>query len=190
LDRAQAPTRVSPLRRILLAVVLVVSCSSLPAQQPTAVGMRLDISPQPLESALRELAAQSGLQLLFPAAGEAAHQVAPALVGVHTPREALDQLLADTDLKYEYVNSRTVAISEKRVNWRDGYIVFEDAALGEVVAEFNRHGSRTIYIEDPALAAVRLGGNFRADNSEAFLWLLENGFGITVEQRDDRIVLK
>ena len=178
------------IKRVVLALVLLVSCSALPAQQMASAEMHLDISSQPLESALHEFAAQSGLQLLFSSEETAMRQSAYAVVGVHTPREALDHLLADTGLKYEYVNSRTVAISEIRVSWRDGYVVFDDAALADVVAEFNRHNTRQIIIDDPSLAALRLGGNIQSSHSDAFIWLLQSGFPITVEQTEDRVVLK
>jgi hypothetical protein len=167
------------------------SCSTaLLAQQVASAEISVDISSQPLESALQQFALQTGLQVLFSSEEDAMQHPAPAISGVHTPRQALEQLLADTGLKYTYINSRTVAISENPVKWRDGYIVFEDAALGDVVAEFNRHNARKIYIEDASLAQIRLGGNFRFSNAEAFLWLLQKGFPIVVEQSDDRISLK
>ena len=33
-------------------------------------------------------------------------------------------------------------------------------------------------------------GNFRSDNTDAFLWLLQGGFPITVEEAEDRVVLR
>ena len=188
--RRSRATAAEWIERIVLGLALLGSCSSLLAQQVATAEMRLNISSQPLESALREFAAQSGVQLLFSSEGAAMGQPAPAITGFHAPREALDHLLADTGLKYEYVNSRTVAISEIRVSWRDGYVVFDDAALADVVAEFNRHNARQIFIDDPSLAALRIGGNIQSSHSDAFLWLLQNGFPITVEQTADRVVLK
>ena len=117
------------------------------------------------------------------------HRPAPAVIGMHTADGALRCLLANTGLKYEYVNSRTVAISEKRVVSVDGYVVFEDAALIDVVSEFNNHTQRKIFIADPALATFRLSGNFRTDNVTAFLRLLENGFPITIKETEDSVTL-
>ncbi|MEP7243754.1 MAG: FecR domain-containing protein [Gammaproteobacteria bacterium] len=154
----------------------------------------LNISAQPLESALQQFAQQSGLQVLFPSDGAVMRRPAPAMSGLHTPPEALDQLLADTGLRYEYVNSRTVAIREGSargvLSSHDGFIVFDDTPLADIVAEFNRYNRRKIFIEDPTLAAIRLGGNFRTDNTDAFLWLLQSGFPITVEQTEDKVVLR
>lgn len=80
--------------------------------------------------------------------------------------------------------------AEKLLSWRNGYVVFDDTALADAVAEFNRYNRRKIFIEDPSIAAIHIGGNFRSDNADAFLWLLQGGFPITVEQTEDRVVLK
>jgi len=44
--------------------------------------------------------------------------------------------------------------------WRSGYVFFRDTPLADAVAEFNRYNTRKIYIEDPAIAAVQIGGTF------------------------------
>jgi hypothetical protein len=176
--------------RTVLGLALAVSWSSLPAQQLAAAEMRLDISSQPRESALKQFSEQSGLQLLFSSEETAMREAAPAVIGFHTPRQALDHLLEGSGLKYEYVNARTVAIKEKRVSTRDGYVVFDDAELGDVVEEFNRNNERKIIIADPSLATIHLGGNLRSSNTEAFLALLQVGFPIIVEQTEDKVVLK
>jgi transmembrane sensor len=78
---------------------------------------------------------------------------------------------------------------EQLLSWRTGYLTFHDTALADAVADFNRYSSRKIVIEDPAIAGIRIGGNFRSGDADAFLWLLQSGFPINVEQRSDRIVL-
>jgi len=78
---------------------------------------------------------------------------------------------------------------EQLLSWRTGYIIFRDTALADAVADFNRYSARKIFIEDPAIAGIRIGGNFRSGDADAFLWLLQSGFPINVEQRSDRIVL-
>lgn len=79
---------------------------------------------------------------------------------------------------------------EKLLSWRRGYVSFDDMPLADAVAEFNRYNTRKIFIEDPAIAAIRVGGNFRSNNTDAFLDLLQNGFPIAVEESDDKVVLK
>ena len=176
--------------RAVLGVALALSWGLLHAQQIAAAEMRLDIPAQPRESALKQFSEQSGLQLLFSSEEAAMREAAPAVMGLRTPRQALDHLLAGTDLKYEYVNARTVAIKQKRVSTRDGYVVFDDAELGDVVEEFNRNNQRKIVIADPSLAKIHLGGNLRASNTEAFLALLQIGFPIAVQQTEDKAILK
>jgi transmembrane sensor len=78
---------------------------------------------------------------------------------------------------------------EQLLSWRAGYIIFRDTALADAVVEFNRYSARKIVIADPAIAGIRIGGNFRSDNANAFLWLLQSGFPIRVEQRSDRVIL-
>jgi transmembrane sensor len=78
---------------------------------------------------------------------------------------------------------------EQILSWRTGYLMFHDTPLVDAIAEFNRYSTRKIVIDDPTLASVRIGGRFRSTDSEAFLWLLQSGFPISVAQRDDRISL-
>ncbi len=78
---------------------------------------------------------------------------------------------------------------EQLLSWRAGYVTFRDTDLAEAVAEFNRYSARKITIQDSEIAHIRIGGNFRTDNAEAFLWLLQNGFPINVEERNGRIIL-
>jgi len=78
---------------------------------------------------------------------------------------------------------------EQLLSWRRGYVVFRDTTLADAVADFNRYSARKIFIEDPAIAGIRIGGNFRSGDTDAFLWLLQSGFPINVERRSDRIIL-
>lgn len=79
---------------------------------------------------------------------------------------------------------------EKLLSWRAGYVNFQDMPLADAVAEFNRYNTRKIFIEDPSIAAIHLSGNFRANNTEAFLDLIQTGFPINVENNGDKIILK
>ena len=78
---------------------------------------------------------------------------------------------------------------EQHLSWRTGYLTFHDTPLPDAIAEFNRYHNRKIVMDDPTLAALRIGGRFRTTDAEAFLWLLQSGFPISVAQRDDRISL-
>ena len=73
------------------------------------------IAPQPLTNALAEFAEQSGLQLVY---------LTELTEGIETegaeptemPERVLDQLLADTGLRYEFINDRTVSIEPKQTS--------------------------------------------------------------------------
>ena len=88
------------------------------------------------------------------------------------------------------IQQRPVQEVEDFLSWRRGYLVFRDTTLTDAVAEFNRYTTSKIVIEDDEVGALRIGGNFRSDNVEAFLRLLHEGFDIEVEKRDERLVLK
>lgn len=88
------------------------------------------------------------------------------------------------------VQERAPPDAEQILSWRTGYLVFEATPLAEAVAEFNRYNTRQIVIDDPSLAALRIGGNFRSNNTDAFLWLLQAEFGVEIEQEAGRAHLK
>ncbi|MCH1999889.1 STN domain-containing protein, partial [Achromobacter xylosoxidans] len=66
--------------------------------QPQAAPMQFSIAAQPLDRALRLFSEQSRHQVLFDEAAVAGQQ-APAIEGRYTPREALDRLLAGTNVR-------------------------------------------------------------------------------------------
>lgn len=90
---------------VLAAVRLAVAAEGRPP-------VILNIEAQPLGNALNQFAQQSGLQLVFYSKiGKGL--VAPRVEGAYSPEAALEQLLANTPLGYEFINPRTVAILAK-----------------------------------------------------------------------------
>jgi len=87
------------------------------------------------------------------------------------------------------VQEKPLDEAEEFLSWRTGFLVFRDTTLGDAVAEFNRYNMHKIVIEDPAVAAMHVGGSFRSTNVDAFVRLLQEGFQIHVDQRDEQIVL-
>ncbi len=88
------------------------------------------------------------------------------------------------------VKTKPIAEIEQSLSWRSGLLTFRDTALATAVAEFNRYNARKIVIEDPAIAAIEIGGIFRATNLDPFVHLLEDGFPIRATTEDKRIVLR
>lgn len=75
------------------------------------------------------------------------------------------------------------------VSWRNGYAVFHGIPLAEAIREFNRYNARKITLADPSLGELKVGGNFRLDNSDAFVRLLQQVFPLHAERHGDRIEL-
>lgn len=110
-------------------------------------------------------------------------------VSVPPPRLLTAGAVARTAKSDVLVQERSAPDAEQLLSWRSGYLVFEGTPLADAVAEFNRYNIRKIVIDDPSLAALRIGGNFRANNTDAFIWLLKSGFHVQVAEEDGRIVL-
>ena len=87
------------------------------------------------------------------------------------------------------VRSLPVADAERYLEWRDGFLTFDDTSLADAAAEFNRFNTRKLELGDATVAGLRVGGNFRWSNAEGFASLLEQGFPVRAERHADRIVL-
>lgn len=78
---------------------------------------------------------------------------------------------------------------ERALSWRSGYIAFDGTPLAEAIAEFNRYSDRQLQLDDDSLAMLKIEGNFRSNNVEGFVRLLEQGFRIKAAQEGGRILL-
>jgi transmembrane sensor len=115
--------------------------------------------------------------------------------GPNPPRRATDPVfltagaIALADEAGVLVQRKSLEEAETHLSWRNGVLMFRDLTLADAVAEFNRYNVRRIVIADPAVGALKVEGNFRATNAEAFVRLLEDYFPIRVSAQEDRIVL-
>jgi outer membrane receptor protein involved in Fe transport len=91
--------------KLLSALGAVVLCTSAAAQGTS----NFSIPAGPLADALNDLAQQSGLQVLFPS-NLVAHVQSVEVRGPLTVEDALRRLLANTGLRFEFVNPHTVTI--------------------------------------------------------------------------------
>ncbi len=98
--------------------------------------------------------------------------------------------VAHTRNKTVVVERRPVPLTEESLSWRQGYLVFRDSALADAVREFNRYNSRKIVIADPSIATLQIGGHFRATSTDVFLWMLQNGFPVSVEESEGEVLLR
>ena len=87
------------------------------------------------------------------------------------------------------VQKKTTHEAEEVLSWRTGYLTFDETALADAVAEFNRYTPRPIVIDDRELAGLRITGTFRASHAEDFVELLKSGFGVDVREGKEGIHL-
>lgn len=89
---------------------------------------------------------------------------------------------------------RSVSMSpveiERTLAWQERRLEFVAEPLAAMVAEFNRYNRVKLVIADPALAAERFGGNFRADDPAGFVRVLEANFRVVAEYRPEATVLR
>lgn len=107
-----------------------------------------------------------------------------------TPAPLLDAgMVARTQGEAVLVQSRSEREIAQNLSWRTGQLVFRDTPMAEAVAEFNRYNTRKLVIEDAAVDDLRIGGIFRANQLDAFVSLVQQGFPVQARTEDDRIVL-
>ena len=106
-----------------------------------------------------------------------------------SPQEVAAGSQARVDASELRISHPTDMEVEEMLGWRNGYLLFRDTSLVEAVAKFNRYTHKKMLIEDSSIAGIRIGGHFRLDDVQGFLWLLKSGFPINVDERGDRIVL-
>lgn len=87
------------------------------------------------------------------------------------------------------VEQKALPVTEEYLSWRSGFVVFHETPLADIAAEFNRYNTRQIVIEDADVAALHFGGNFRSDNIEGFLRLLQQSFPVEVREDGARIIV-
>lgn len=88
------------------------------------------------------------------------------------------------------VHEVTPAEVDRALSWKGLRLEFVDMTLEEVVKTFNRYNRRKLVVNDPETAAILVAGNFRADNVDGFVRLLDAGFGVTAIPNGDELILR
>lgn len=83
---------------------------------------------------------------------------------------------------------RGVSAISDSMQWRRGYLVFDQMPLSEVASEFNRY-ARTRLVIAPSASDLVIGGAFEASGIEEFADLLRDVYGMTVVRRGDDILV-
>jgi transmembrane sensor len=79
------------------------------------------------------------------------------------------------------VAEKSVDRVASELGWRQGVIYFDQSTLGEAAREFNRYNRKQVVVDDAELARMRIGGNFEATNVDAFLRLLQQAYGLKID---------
>lgn len=74
-------------------------------------------------------------------------------------------------------------------SWSRGHLAFSATPLAQAVADANRYAQEQLVIADPRLKPIKVSGEFRIGNTQAFLRALESAFPIRVEQSGKTIRL-
>ncbi|TXH20637.1 MAG: histidine kinase [Gammaproteobacteria bacterium] len=144
----------------------------------TAIGTRFSV--RHAESDLRVIVTEGRVRL------EQQHIGAGATAPVALLSAGNVAFAGDEGVRIESLHAEE---AERLLEWRSGYLGFDDLPLAEAVAEFNRFNPRKLELADAEVAQLRVGGNFRWNNVEGFVNLLERGFPVRAERLSGRIVL-
>jgi transmembrane sensor len=66
--------------------------------------------------------------------------------------------------------------------WEQGRVEFEDTPLIDAAAEMNRYSTKRVIVDDAVAAKLRIGGVFRAGDSEEFVRIAAVALGLRVER--------
>jgi ferric-dicitrate binding protein FerR (iron transport regulator) len=100
--------------------------------------------------------------------------------------------IAPSDQVTEITSVSTTALRE-RLAWRSPRLEFTRTSLADAVALLNKHAPSSaaqLVVGDSAAAAMAVTGVFGADNTEAFVYLLEETSDIKAERSGNTIVLR
>lgn len=85
------------------------------------------------------------------------------------------------------VTPKTVEAASAELSWRHGMLVFDRYTVAKAAEEFNRYNRRKIVVTSAEAGAIPIGGTFEVENIDGFVELLEEGYGLTIEQSDDEV---
>lgn len=71
---------------------------------------------------------------------------------------------------------------EDAIAWRTGVARFDDETLAEAIVEMNRYAAKPIVIRDRNVAALRVSGRFKANDTDRFVDTVAELHGLRVER--------
>lgn len=79
---------------------------------------------------------------------------------------------------------------QRTLAWQQDRLIFVLAPLADIVADFNRYNHRPLVIGDADLARQRFGGSFKPTDPAGLVRMLQQNFGVTVEEHSHATVLR
>lgn len=107
---------------------------------------------------------------------------APKADKTQQPGTALKRVTVNQSLVYKeklgVVTNREAGDIDKRLSWRRQKLFFENTTLEAFVEQLNRYSDNHIMIIDPSLKDIRVGGVFKAGDTDAALAALQASFRV------------
>jgi transmembrane sensor len=98
---------------------------------------------------------------------------------ISTDMSAGSQLVAADNADWRVMPVNAV----QETSWLTGQLIFDDEALGDVVAELNRYSPRKMVFADPSLAQRRISGVYTPGDVQAFTFALKDAKVADVEEQ-------
>ena len=154
-----------------------------------AVGTAFNVN---LQSAAVDVLVTEGVVQLRPTPGSAPEHAAVASVPLLNRGErAFVALVPVSPALAVVVTTADAAEMARTLAWQEPLLRLRGATLAEVAHEFEQRTGRRVTFADPALAGLRVGGRFRADDTEGFAHLLATTLDLKVERAvDGTLVLR
>lgn len=78
------------------------------------------------------------------------------------------------------VEAQTAPAPSEPAAWREGFLIYENATLAEVVADANRYSATPIVIVDPAIGQLRVTTAYRTDQIDQMLSIVGASMPVAV----------
>ena len=102
------------------------------------------------------------------------------------PRSHVHTLGAGQQLSASGNDYSVVPVSNYRLSsvlaWRDGAVVFDGESLSDAIAEISRYTDTRIIVNDPLVAALKVGGRYRTGDVQAFFDALQTAFPVSIRR--------
>ena len=157
-----------------------------------AIGTAFNVN---LRSATVEVIVTEGKVELSSTSAPAGEEAAPT-AGAETPRAVIGSRQRVV-VTFEPASPRVAVVVTdvrpgeltKTLAWQSTLLRLGGATLAELAVEFQQQTGYRIVLADPELAERRIGGQFRADNIEGFIRLLEEHFEVVSQRTPEGVIV-